>query len=67
MLRLRIRSSQRTIESAELVARTIVDTYLEPNKTFLELREMVNSRSIDLLRDVCETCRTEFESLPDKF
>jgi hypothetical protein len=45
LLRLRILSSQRTTESAELVARTIVDTYLEPNKTFLELREMVN-RSI---------------------
>jgi hypothetical protein len=65
--RIRVLSSPKTIESAERVARTIVDTYLEPNKTFLELREMANSGSIDLLRDFSETCRTEFESLPDKF
>jgi hypothetical protein len=64
---MRILSSPRTIESAERVARTIIDTYLEPNKTFLELREMANGGSIDLLRDFSETCRAEFESLPDKF
>jgi len=55
------------VESAELVARRIVDTYLAPNKTFLELREMVNSGTIDLLRDFSETCRTEFESLRTQF
>jgi len=65
--RMRILSSPRTIESAERVARTIIDTYLEPNKTFLELREMANRGSIDLLRDFSETCRAEFESLPDQF
>jgi len=50
-----------------LVARTIVDTYLKPNKTFLELPEMANSGSIDLLRDFSETCRAEFESLRARF
>jgi hypothetical protein len=61
--RIRILSSSGTIESAERVARTIIDTYLEPNKTFLELREMATRGSIDLLRDFSETCRAEFESL----
>ena len=61
--RMRILSSPKVVESAELVARTIIDTYLAPNKTFLELREMVNSGTIDLLRDFSETCRAEFESL----
>jgi hypothetical protein len=61
--RIRILSSPKTIESAESVARTIVDTYLKPNKTFLELREMANNGSIDLLRDFSETCRAEFKSL----
>jgi hypothetical protein len=65
--RIRILSSPRTIESAERVARTIIDTYLEPNKTFLELREMANRGSIDLLRDFSETCRAELESIPDQF
>src|SRR6202158_2046895 len=63
--RMRILSSPKVVESA--VARRIVDTYLEPNKTFLELREMANSGSIDLLRDFSETCRAEFESLRAQF
>jgi hypothetical protein len=65
--RIRILSSPKTIESAESVARTIVDTYLKPNKTFLELREMANNGSIDLLRDFSETCRAEFKSLRTQF
>jgi hypothetical protein len=64
---MRILSSPKVIESAELVARRIVDTYLEPNKTFLELREMANSGSIDLLHHFSKTCRAEFESLPTQF
>ena len=65
--RMRILSSPKVVESAELVARTVVDTYLKPNKSFLELREMANSGSIDLLRDFSETCRAEFESLRTQF
>ena len=65
--RMRILSSPNVVESAELVARRIVDTYLASNKTFLELREMVNSGTIDLLRDFSETCRAEFESLRTQF
>ena len=65
--RMRILSSPNVIESAEQVARQIVDTYLVPNKTFLELREMVKHGTIDLLRDFTETCRAEFESLRAKF
>jgi hypothetical protein len=55
------------VESAELVARRIVDTYLVPNKTFLELREMTIDGSIDLLREFGEACRAEFESLRSHF
>ena len=65
--RMRILTSPRVIESAEFVVRTIVNTYLEPNQTFLELREMANSGSIDLLRNFSETCRAEFESLGAQF
>src|SRR6266849_3905529 len=60
--RMRILSSPKVVESAELVARRIVDSYLAPNKTFLELREMVNSGTIDVLRDFSQTCHAEFES-----
>ena len=39
------------------------DTYLAPNKTFPELRDMLNDGSIDLLRNFSDACRAEFESL----
>jgi len=64
---MRILSSPKVVESAELVARRIADTYLEPNRTFLELRDMANNWSIDLLRDFSETRRAEFESLRTQF
>jgi hypothetical protein len=60
---MRILSSTKTVESADQVARTIVNTYLEPNKTFFQLREMVNSSTIDMLRDFSESCREEFRTL----
>jgi hypothetical protein len=65
--RIRILSSPNVVESAEQVARQIVDTYLVPNKTFLELREMVKDGTIDLLHDFGETCRAESESLRMQF
>jgi hypothetical protein len=61
--RMRVLSSQTVLEHAEQVERTILDTYLAPDKTFPELREMANSGSINLLRDFSEACRAEFESL----
>ena len=65
--RMRILSSPKVVASAELVARRIVDTYLVPNKSFLELREMTIDGSIDLLREFSETCRAEFASLRANF
>src|SRR6266404_4392651 len=61
--RMRVLSSPRTVENADKVARMIVNTYLAPNKTFPELRDMVNSGAIDLLRDFSEACREEFQKL----
>jgi hypothetical protein len=66
--RMRVLSSTKVVEDADQIAKKIVDTYLEPNKTFPELREMVNSGSIDFLRDFSETCRAEYEPRgPKKF
>jgi hypothetical protein len=57
--RMRIVSSTATVDTADKVARVIVNTYLTPNKTFPQLRDMVNSGTIDLLRDFSEACREE--------
>lgn len=51
------------VQSAEKVARMIVNTYLQPNKSLPELRDMVNSSAIDPLQDFSEACREEFQSL----
>jgi len=61
--RMRVLSSAKVLESAEQIERKIVDTYLAPDKTFLELREMINSESVDLLREFSVICRAELESL----
>jgi hypothetical protein len=36
---------------------------LTSNKTFIELREMINKNAIDILGDFGEACREEFRSL----
>ena len=61
--RMRVLSSHTVLKQAEQIERTIIDAYLEPDKTFPELREMANSGSLDLLRNFSEACRVEFESL----
>jgi len=61
--RMRVVSSPKVVASAEAIGRKIIDTYLEPDRSFLELRDMVNSGAIDLLRDFSDACRAEFMSL----
>jgi len=61
--RMRVISSQTVLEHAEQIERTILDSYLEPDKTFPELREMANSGALDPLRSFSEAARAEFESL----
>jgi hypothetical protein len=61
--RMRIISSPNVIDSAERIGRRILDTYLGPDRNFLELREMVNNNSIDILNDFTKACREELESL----
>jgi hypothetical protein len=60
---MRVLSSPDVVERAQQVAQKIVDTYLQPEKNFIELREMVNDKSIDLLNEFSEACRREFELL----
>lgn len=63
MSAMRAMSSKTVIERAEVVARKILDTYLEPDKSFVELREMAIAGTIDLLHDFSTACREEFEEM----
>jgi hypothetical protein len=64
--RMRLLSSPSVIASAEQIGRKINETYLEPNKTFPEVQQMIDSNTIDILGDFSKACREEFESLHDK-
>ena len=61
--RMRVLSSAKVVKIADHIARKIIDTYFEPDKSFLEVREMVNSGSIDLIQEFSVACRAEFETL----
>jgi hypothetical protein len=49
--RMRAMSSAAVVDSADQLLRKIVNTYLEPNKTFPELQKMADSGLIDPLRN----------------
>ena len=61
--RMRVLSSEPVVASADHIAKKILDIYLEPDKSFVELHDMANSGAIDLLRDFSAACRVEFEDL----
>jgi hypothetical protein len=61
--RMRVLSSTKVVEIAERFARKIIDTYSEPNKSFIEVREMINSSSVNIMRQYSTACREEFETL----
>jgi hypothetical protein len=64
--RMRIVSSSAVVVSAEAVMRMILDTYFTPNRTFPQLREMMNSHAVDPLRSFSEGCRAELQALNDR-
>jgi hypothetical protein len=61
--RMRALSSKPVVHCAEDVARKILDTYLEPDKSFVELREMAIDGTIDLLQGFSAACRHEFDEM----
>ena len=63
--RMRVTSSSAVIVSAEAVIRMILDTYFAPNKTFPQLRELVDHHSVDPLSAFAQECRAELQALTD--
>jgi hypothetical protein len=56
--RMKILSSDAVIEAAEKAGRLIIETYLSPNKTFVDLP----GSTMDPLRDFSEACRRELQT-----
>jgi F0F1-type ATP synthase membrane subunit b/b' len=61
--RIRLRSSPQVTERAEQIAQLIVDTYLAPNKTFRELRDLLHSDVKDPFRAFSEACHKELRTM----
>jgi hypothetical protein len=60
---MRVVSSSAVVEKAEAVVGMIIETYFAPNKTFPELRGLVNGHAIDPLRTFSDECRAELRAL----
>jgi hypothetical protein len=61
--RMRVLSARSVVESADRLAKEIIATFLEPNKTSPELQKMATSGLIDPLREFSEAARAEAERL----
>ena len=57
--RMRVLSSPGIIENADKVVRVIIETYLGPNKTFRDVREILDNDAMDPLREFSNACREE--------
>jgi hypothetical protein len=55
--RMRILSSQRVVDGAERVVGVIIETYRAANKTFGDVVEIIDDKTMDPLRDFGEACR----------
>jgi hypothetical protein len=62
--RMRILSSPRVVDEADKVALSIIECYPQPNKTFEDVRAMVNHHALNPLRGFSEACREELQTLP---
>ncbi len=66
--RMRVLSTPKVVAAAEKIGRRILDTYLDADKTFHEIREMLENNSVDILLEFSKACREEFETLrPHEF
>ena len=61
---MRVLSSTQVVVKAEAIVNVIANTYSSPDINFPELRKLLNSHHIDVLRDFSEACRDELNHLP---
>jgi hypothetical protein len=59
--RMRFLSTPPVVAEADRIARQVMQSYYEPNKSLDELHAMLNRDALDPLRGFAEACRTELE------
>lgn len=58
--RMRVLCSPRVVTAADSVTRLIIETYLGPNRTFRDIREILDSATVmEPLQQFSEACRDE--------
>jgi hypothetical protein len=57
--RMRIQSSPKVVEAADKVVRMIIETYRAPNKTMVEVEELLDNTALNPLFDFSRACRDE--------
>ncbi len=62
--RMRILSSDDVVHAAERTGRLIIETYLSPNRTIVDLPAFIDE--MDPLRDFGQACRCELLNLPSR-
>ncbi|WP_228747916.1 hypothetical protein [Bradyrhizobium sp. BR 10289] len=61
---MRILSSSEVVQAAERAGHLIIETYLSPNRTFVDLPKFIEE--MDPLRDFGEACRRELMNIPSQ-
>jgi hypothetical protein len=62
--RMRVVSSARTVECANKIMRTTIETYYAPNKTLRQINEIIKSGTgVDPLKEFSEVARAELRHL----
>ena len=66
--RMRVLAFPRTVECAEKTMRAVMDTYTAPNRTVLELHELIKSgeAAIDPLKEFAEAAREELRAFTSR-
>ncbi len=66
--RMRVLAFSRTVECAEKTMREVMDTYAAPNRTMLELHELIKSgeAAIDPLKEFSEAAREELRAFTSR-
>jgi hypothetical protein len=57
--RMRVLSSPQVVENADKVVRVIIETYLAPNRTFRDVKQVLDNEAMNPLRDFSNACREE--------
>lgn len=61
--RIRLVASRRVVDAAEVTMQRIIETYLQPNLTFAQLRDHAEAGHMNFLHAFSEACREDLQTI----